>query len=424
MDFKIEKKQLDNGLQVLLVPMESVPSVTSFVMVQAGSRWEKEEKAGISHFLEHMVFKGTDKYPSHIELASAVDSVGADFNAFTSKEYTGFYVRAASMHLELSLDVLSEMICYPKLSEKDIDKEKPVIFEEINMREDQPMIKAEEVFETLLYGGRGLGRRVIGSKQTVGSITRDDFVAYRNKWYHPANIVLGLVGDKSRLEEKNILELVKKYFSQDLEAEEVEHENDFQLQQQKKKIIAKDTEQAHLCLGVAALERGNKDRYVQALLTTILGSTFSSRMFLEVREKRGLAYYVRTQPDSYLNTGHLVTRAGTHPDKLVEAVKVIKNEYFKICDDQDNLGKDLKWAKEYLKGKIALQLESTKSVASFFVEDLLIEGKTRTMHQIIKEVDRVTTDDILRLSSDIFKPEALRLAVIGPKSLQEKDFGV
>ncbi len=413
MNFKVNKTVLENGLKVLTLPMQSIPSITSLVMVKAGSRWEAEKRAGISHFLEHMVFKGTEKYPSHIALASAVDSIGAEFNAFTSKEYTGFYVRGASDHLDLSLDVLSEMIWRPLIPSKDIKKEKPVIFEEINMRNDHPMLKAEEEFECLMYGEKSLGRPIIGTKDTVAAISRDDFEKYRNNWYYPENIVLGLVGDERIIDREDTLELVKKYFAIKKE-KGLEQKNTFTIKKDKKRLLNKKTQQAHFCLGVPALERGHKDRYILSLLTVILGSTFSSRLFLEVREKRGLAYYVKTSPETYLKTGYIMTQAGTEPKNLKEAVKVIKNEYEKIKKADASLKKDLKWAKEYLKGKLALKLEEPKSVASFYIEDLLLEKRLRDVDEIISKIEAVEAEDIAALAEKIFKKDQLRLSVIGP----------
>ncbi len=403
-------KNLSNKTRVLLTDIPSSTSVTALVMVHTGSRYEEERLAGISHFLEHMVFKGTKKYPTALDLAAAVDSVGADFNAFTDKEYTGFYVKAAGQHLELALDVLSEMIWRPKLEEKEIEKEKGVIVEEINMRNDHPMMKVEEEFESLLFGQTNLGREVIGSKKTVLGIKKADFLDFRRQWYQPQNMVVGVVGG---IKNKKLIE---KYFSlPNKNKQKIVHDNNFQLQSEKIKVIYKKTEQAHFCLGVPTFKRNHKDRYVLNLIAVILGGNMSSRLFSEVREKRGLAYYVKTSPTAFLDTGYLVSQAGTDINKAKQAIKIIQSEYYKIVNDKSlELEKDLKKAKEFIKGKLSLSLEDSKTVALLFSEDLLLEGKIRTPKDILSEIEKVNVDDIKRVSKEIFQPEKLRLTIIGP----------
>ena len=401
---------LDNGLKIIAHRMPRMQSLSLGIWIKAGGRYENSANKGAAHFLEHLLFKGTKKYPTALDLAAAVDSVGADFNAFTDKEYTGFYVKAASRHLELALDVLSEMIWRPKLEEKEVEKEKGVIVEEMNMRNDHPMMKVEEDFETLLYGQTALGREVIGSKETVLGIKKNDFLDFRKHWYQPENMVLGVVGG---IKNKKTIE---KYFGlQNKDKRTIVHHNTFRLQQERIKVIYKKTEQAHFCLGVPTFERTHKDRYVLDLLAVILGGNMSSRLFSEVRERRGLAYYIRTSPTDFFDTGYLVSQAGTDINKSVEAIKIIQSEYYKISGDKSlRLEKDLKKAKEFIKGKLALSLEDSKTIALLFSEDLLLENKTRTPEDILSEIEKVSVADLKRVAKIIFQPAKLRLAIIGP----------
>lgn len=440
MNIKPKIKTLSNGMRLITLSMPQWRSVTVLLMVKVGSRYEEETMTGISHFLEHMVFKGTKKYPTAFDLTSAVDSIGAEFNAFTAKEYTGFYVKSAVNHLPLALDVLAEMVWHPLLKEKEINREKRVIIEEINMREDTPMVKVGEVFETLLYGLTPLGRETIGYKKTVKAVKRKDFVDYRQQWYQPERMVMGIVGGIERFKSSKskvkslVQNLVQKYFSKNypnsdttviqlgkkLKADKLEKLK-FSQKKPAIRVRYKKTEQAHLCLGVRAFPRGHKDRYVMSVLTTILGGNMSSRLFTEVREKRGLTYYIKSDINTYFDNGYLVSQAGTDINKAKETIKVILEEYKKISNSKFPVSnEELKRAKEYLKGKLALALEDSKEVASFFVEDFLLEGKIRLIKEIIAGIEKVTLADLKRVAKEIFVNQGLNLAIIGPYKDKEK----
>lgn len=443
MDLKPELKIVDNGLKLITLSLPQSRSVTAMLMINAGSRFEEDRQAGISHFLEHLVFKGTKKYPTSQKLSAAVDNIGAEFNAFTSKEYTGFYVKSAINHLELSLDVLSQLVLKPLLKPKDINKEKGVIIEEINMREDTPLAKVSEEFESLLYNKTGLGREVIGSKKTILGLKQADFLAYCRRWYRPQNMVLGVIGGIDKV--KNLSLLIKKYFGRTPNItinqprprrsyKKLCHikESSCQFNQQTPalRLDYKKTQQAHFCLGVRAFPRAHKSRYTMAVLSTILGGSMSSRLFTEVREKRGLAYYIKSNINTYFDNGYLVVQAGTDLNKIDEAVKVIIDEFRKIASvgagvgaDQvssQNAQKELKKAKEYLKGRLALSLEDSKEIAGFFIEDLLLEKKIRSPKQIIKAVEKVSLADLQKAAKKIFTNQNLNLAVIGPYKKKER----
>ena len=407
----------------------SVPSVTVLAMVGVGSRYEEKSVKGISHFLEHMVFKGTAKYPTALALSSAVDAVGAEFNAFTGKEYTGFYVKAGSGQTELALDVLSQMLCKPRLLAKEMEREKGVVIEEINMYEDQPIRDIENVFDGLLYSPASLGWDVIGTKETIRAMKREDFVEHMERWYGPENMVLGIAGDRQKISDarSQTLDLVQKYFKaakgKGQRANNREWES-FSQDKPQVKIKHKKTEQAHFVLGVRGLPRGHKDRYVLAVLSTLLGGNMSSRLFIEVRERRGLAYYVRSGVEAYHGTGHFGVQAGVELGKIQEAIKVIVNELAKMIGDNGRgqvQETEVNRAKEYIKGKLVLDLEDSQEVAAEYCESWLLEGKVRPPEEIIAGVDRVNVADVRRLAQSLLIKGKLNLAVIGPYQ-NEGDF--
>lgn len=410
MDFKTKTSQLENGLKVVRVPMNT-DSVTVMCLVKAGSRWETPSTNGLSHFLEHMVFKGTKKYSSAFKIASAIDAIGAEFNAFTSKEQTAFYVKSALTHLDLALDMVSQLVFSPLIPAQELEKERGTIVEEINMYQDNPMVYVSRIFPSLVFGNTSLGWQVIGKKKNVRTMQKSDFVNYMSRFYQPANMVLVLAGGQ-----KNGGNLIKKYFGQSKKTKK-EFENQANIDQfpqtEAVKIVKKPTQQAHFCLGVKSYAQTHPDRYVLAVLATILGKGMSSRLFTEIREKRGLAYYVRTQKESFLETGYLTSQAGTDLKKTDEAIKVMVSEYQKISQ---KLAKDqeLKKAKEYLKGHLILSMEDSKEVAHMIGDDLLLEGKIRSRQKILKAIDAVSAHDVKRVAQDIFKPENLKLALIGP----------
>lgn len=430
MNFKPQTKTLKNNLRLITLNLPQSPSVTALIMVKVGSRYENDKIAGLSHFIEHMVFKGTKKYPTAFKLSSVIDSIGAEFNAFTSKENTCFYVKSSADQLSLSLDILSQMIFKPLLKQKEINKEKGVILEEINMREDIPMSKVSEEFEALVYGKTPLGRDVIGFRKTVKEMKRDNFLAYRRQWYQPSRMALAIIGGiKSQ---KSVKENLNKYFLKNYSQQSAAVGQKGQISQEKEpeklnfsqqkpalRIKYQKTKQAHFCLGARAFPRGHKDRYVMALLAIILGGNMSSRLFTEVREKRGLAYYIKTDVNTYFDNGYLVSQAGTDINKAEEAIKIILNEYQKISGDKIS-NQELKRAKEYFKGKMALGLEDSKGLATLFSEDLLLDGKIRTPQKIISGVEKVSLSDLKRVGKKIFTNQGLNLAIIGPYKDKKK----
>lgn len=419
MDFG--KRVLKNKLRVISVPVPGVESATLAVWVKTGSRNEDKRVNGISHFLEHMAFKGSKKRPSAKKISEAVDSIGGEFNAATSKDWTNFYIKARSGAIETAFDVLSDMVINPLLEPKEIEREKGVIVEEIAMYEDTPMIKIGDVFEQLAFAGSPLGWDTAGTAESVKRIAKSDFVSYRKEHYYADNIIVAVAGGVTS---NTIEQLTGKYFG-DLRTEEMKKSKieEFKVVQKSPqvKLHPQKKEQAHFILGFPGDGRGYGGRFAQGVLSAILGGGMSSRLFTEVRERRGLAYAVRTSMERYAETGYLGTYVGVDPKKAEEAIKVIIDQCFGLARNKYKIsGRELKKAKEYLKGHLALALEDTKNVNGFFAEQALFLKETITPDMVYKKIDEVNVKDVLYEANRLFKPERLNLAVIGPYNSDER----
>jgi predicted Zn-dependent peptidase len=441
---------LKNGLTVVFVPTAQ-PSMTVLLLVGAGSRYENKNNNGIAHFFEHMAFKGSKKYPNTKIISETIERTGGIFNAFTSKDHTGYWIKATPAHFETIIDVLSDMIINPLLDEEEIEREKGVIIEEINMYEDSPQQKVSDFFEKTLYGNHPLGMEIAGEKETVAFFNRQTFVDYIKTLYHPQNAVLvvaGGIGDKinqsnyrvsyssgfppasrgvpsrskqvvldlKQAEFDSYLQLIEEKFSSWKNGEKQEFERiDFKQNKPKIFVHHKKTEQAHFCLGYPTFGFFDKRKYALLVLTTILGGGMSSRLFLEVRERRGLCYYVFTTHQFYHEIGNVVTQAGivNNLDKIKEAMTVIIEEQEKI--KKGEIGKDeLEKAKEMVKGRLLLSLEDSFRVANFFGSKKLLEDKIETADQVIKKIDAVAVDEVATLAKQLFLPEKINFALIGP----------
>lgn len=418
------KHTLSNGIRVVMFPMPGIESVTAEILIGAGARQEDPKVNGLAHFLEHMVFKGTKKYPNAQIVSSSVDAVGGYINAHTSKEVVAFYIKSRLKHINLSLDLLSDFIKAPLLNPAEIEREKGVIFEEIAMYEDEPSSKIHEVFEGLIFEGTDLGRPVIGSRETVKAAKKKDFQAYMHENYVPDRIVVSVAG---KFEEKEVLELVEDAFGSLQPASgpvtvfppnRATHAlgNTARI-----KVERKKTEQAHIILGFRGNPLGHPDRYKEMVLGSILGGGMSSRLFTEVREKRGLAYFVKCDVEHYVDAGYITARAGVKLSGVDEAIKVILDEFQKVSNvpKVPKVSKDeLEKAKEYLKGRYALGLEDTHAVAEFYGEQELLEGKIRMLPRIVEGINSVSAEDVAGLAGEVFVKERLNCAVIGPYNSQ------
>jgi predicted Zn-dependent peptidase len=399
------------GLRLITVPMPQVESVSVMVGVGAGSRHETKKINGLFHFLEHMAFKGTKKRPTALDISTEIDGIGGIFNAFTSKELTGYWIKLAAKHKTLAFDILSDILTNSLLQKKEIDRERGVIIEEINMYEDLPMRKVYEDFERLLYGNNSMGWQIGGEKETVRQIKQADFLTCLKELYYPQNMVLAVAGKITPEEAKK---LAIQFFSQLQKAgQKKTKEIKISQSQARLNLVTKKTEQGHFCLGVSGYQYSHPNRFAIGVLATILGGGMSSRLFIEIRERRGLAYYVGCQPEFFTDSGYLMARAGVKLEKIDEAIKIVLGEFNNLVTVSVP-AKELRKAKEFLKGNMILALEDSQMVAGRYVSQLLLEKKIRTPKETMTLIDKVTPDDIQRVARAVFKPKKLNLAIIGP----------
>jgi predicted Zn-dependent peptidase len=411
---------LKSGMRLVTVDMPGINSVTVLAMVGVGGRYEDPAQSGISHFLEHLPFKGTERYKTSMDLAVAIDGVGGKHNAFTGKEYTGYWVKVGADKLNIALDVVSDLVLTAKLAPEDIEKERGVIIEEINMYEDQPQSKVGDVFEELVYQGSSLARPVIGTKETVGSLKREDFLKHWDKWYDPKHVVVGVVG---RIPDGNRLkELVEDYFSKGDKRPGGGVYMDEAISQDapRIKIEHKKTEQAHFYLGFPGIRRSDTNRYAMGILATLAGGNSSSRMFNEIREKRGLAYYAYTAADVNRDMGSFFAFEGVALNKATEAVKVTMDEFRKLAEGKIDEAEVVR-AKEYVIGKLMLDTEDSSRVADLMVERVLMDDRLETVEAIVEKYKKVELDQVKQLAQKLINFDAVNLAVIGPYTHNEFD---
>jgi predicted Zn-dependent peptidase len=403
---------LSDGLRLVLVPMKGSQSTTALVLSGAGSKYETKNINGISHFLEHLFFKGTKKRPNTLAIYEALDRVGGEYNAFTGKECTGYYAKVAPEYLDIALDWVADILLNSKFEENEINKEKGVIIEEINMIFDNPMRYVGHLWEELLYGDQPAGWDVIGTKETITKLSRQQLLDYFTAHYKTQNAVVCLSGKTpsgTLLKNK-----VSRYFGKMAKGKTPEK---LAVKEKQKKsnalIYFKETDQTHLCLGVRAYDIFHKDRYVLAVLSAILGGMMSSRLFISVREKKGLAYYVRASAENYTDSGYLVTQAGVANDKVTEAIEAILVEYKKVKNKIIGAA-EIKKAKDYLKGITRLNLETSDEVGGWVGIQEVLKKEILTPKQLFGKIESVKADDLQRVARDIFRPEKLNLAIIGP----------
>jgi len=405
------KTILKNGLRIISVPQRNSEAVTVLVLVGTGSKYERREISGISHFLEHMFFKGTKKRPDKLEIAETLDRVGGMYNAFTSQEYTGYWAKVSADYSEVALDWVSDIYLNSLLPEKEIEKEKGVIIEEINMYYDNPMSYVQILWDKLLYGDQPAGWSVLGTKESVSRISRQDLLAYMASQYGAKNTIVCLAG---KISHSRALGLAKKYFAK-IKDNRFMEKPEVRENQKRPGLLLKErkTDQTHFCLGVRAFNLFHPKRYAQEVLAAILGGMMSSRLFIEVREKLGLAYYIRTSVESNPDSGALVTQAGVDNKRAEKALSVILREYKKMKEKRIGPS-ELRKAKDHLKGNLTLGLETSDAKASFFAGQELLEKRIRPLKEIWREIDKVTSGQLQSLAREIFRPEKLNLAILGP----------
>jgi predicted Zn-dependent peptidase len=416
---------LTNGLQVMLVPNKSTQAVTVLVLIKVGSRQESASLNGAAHFVEHMMFKGTKKRPQPVDIPVELEGVGADYNAFTGKEYTGYYIKLAADKLELALDILSDMMLTSKFSSSELERERGVILEEINMYEDSPRATVDNLYESLVYQGHSLARPISGPKKVIRSISRAELLKYKNEFYYGANSVVAVAGniENTRLRQgsgaasKNnkTIKLVEKYFKQFNSSKTEKPIINFKNKQNSSrvKIKNKKTEQIHLALGFPSFADEDPKSRAAKLLSVILGGGMSSRLFIEAREKRGLCYSIFSTATTYEDTGDFMIKAGLDSARLEPAIKLILSELKKLKTKQVTAG-ELKKAKEYIKGTSILSLEDSEAQAGFYAREVIFGEKILTPAQKLNQIDKVTSQQIRSVASEIFQQSKLNLALIGP----------
>lgn len=414
----IQVKTLKNGLKFLTVPHQGTKAVAVLVLVKVGSRHEIAKNNGVSHFIEHLMFKGTEKRPSTQILSQELDKIGAEFNAFTGKDHTGYYIKAEAGKIDIALDVLSDILFHSVFAKQEIEKERGVIVEEINMYEDTPMIYCGEMLEELLFGAQHpLGRLISGPKKVIKNINRADILNYKEKFYLPANMIVAVAGKM----DKNMEKKVRYYFSHKTLQKKVPSFKKFHDQQKSKRIIIKfkETEQVHLALGVPGLSFFSKDLPAINLLSIILGGNMSSRLFINIRERMGLCYYIKSSHDMYEDIGILDIQAGLDKNRAYEALTAILKELDKII--LNGITKEeLTKAQDYLAGKIALDLEESLAIGSWYAKEKMFLNDLKTPEQKLKEYKQVRQSDIQRVAKKIFKNHKLNLSIIGPYKNENK----
>jgi predicted Zn-dependent peptidase len=412
-----ERHTLSNGLRVLTAPLGHAQSVACYVMFAAGSRYENASNRGIAHFAEHMFFKGTERRPTARDIAMEVDSIGGEFNAFTSKEYTGYYIRCAGERRDQAFDVLVDMLRNSKFDSEELEREKGVIIEEMNMYVDTPRDYIGSVYEELLFGSNPLGWETLGTKETIEGASRQTFLDYLGEWYRPSRTVVGCagaVGDDLLSMLEGIVGDIPDGETGVPVAATIEHTTEPRV-----RIHRKDSDQANVALGVPSYPLGHPDRYALQLVGTVLGTGMSSRLFLEVRERRGLAYYVFAFNNSFTDAGTLYAQAGVDLKRAEEAVKVIADEFKKLADEQVP-AEELEKARALAKGRFVLQTESPNGLLVSGLRREVLEGKAAEPTEILAGLDAVTAEDVQRVAQNVIGSSGLRCAVIGPFDDEEK----
>ncbi len=410
--------EFPNGLRLITVPMEHTESVTVLIIVATGSRYETKKINGISHFLEHMMFKGTTKRPGALDISRELDSIGAEYNAFTSKEYTGYYVKCANEKIDTALDVISDIFQNSKFAETEITKEKGVIIEEINMYLDTPARYVNDIFEELLYNGQPLGYLTQGDKVIIRSLKKADFVKYFQTYYFDKNTVVAVAGN---VEQKIVRKKVKKYFS-NIRAGALVTPVRITEKQAKPDVhtLYKKTDQTHFNLGFRAFDYFSDKTEILGLMSVILGGGMSSRLFEEIREKRGLAYYIGASNNPYADAGYFAIRGGVNNERFFEALEVTLQQCRRLIEEKVS-DVEIKKVKDFIHGKTAISLESSDDLASFYADQQLLKKELLTPEEKLAKIDRVTSEAVQAVAGEIFKPENLNLALIGPFAADNAD---
>ncbi|MDO8429900.1 MAG: pitrilysin family protein [bacterium] len=408
---QFKKHVLPNGLRILFVPQPQGMTATVLVLVEAGSEYETKKINGVSHFLEHMCFKGTKKRPNALTISSEIESLGAANNAFTSHQMTGYYAKVQPAKFFEALDIIADIYVNPVFDEKEIEKEKGVIVEELNMYEDNPMRKVADLFSDLLYGDQPAGWDIGGTKETVRAMTKKDIVSYRKDHYVAKATAVVVAGP---MNEQEVLSSIKKLFK-DIPVSKKFAKNPVKENQTKPAVLAhyKKSDQTHIILGFRSFSLFDKRRYALDVLEDVLGGGMSSRLFQRVREKLGAAYYVRAGSDLFTDHGFSAISAGLDNTRTIEVIGAILDELRKICD-KPVTEKELQKSKNHIIGNFLMGLESSDDLANFYGSQEIARQKIAMPKEMVKKIESVTAGEVQKVARDIMKNQGLNLALIGP----------
>ncbi len=410
-----QKIVLDNGLRLLTSKMPHTRSVSVVFFMGVGPRYEAEPEAGISHFIEHLCFKGTEKRRSSKEISEAIESAGGIINGGTDKELTTFWCRVTTEHFLLALDVLTDLLRNSRFDAEDIDKERQIIIEEINMSLDSPRQRVSMLLDELLWPGQPLGRDIAGSKETVAALTRQQMLNFFSNRYLPNNTVVAVAGD---IDLKQVQDVISQALG-DWKPGEVlaGFPNSSKQEAARLCIEFRDIEQANLCLGLPGLSFFHPDRYTVDLLSIILGEGMSSRLFTEVRENQGLAYDIHSYADHFADAGAVIVHAGVDPGRVDSALKAIINQLSLLKEHISEA--ELNKAKEMVKGRLLLSLENSRNVAAWLGAQEILTNQILTADEVISQVEAVITEDLKRVAQELLTSEKLNLAIVGPVKKEE-----
>ena len=415
--FEYEKFTLNNGIKVLLAPLKTTRIVSVNVLVKTGSRYERKNNNGITHFIEHLLFKGTDRRTDALVISKEIDNMGADMNGSTGQEYSHFYVKLLDEHFEKAVDILSDILSCSKFEQKHIETERTAILEEIKMRKDHPSIYVWEIFNRLLYGDQPLGFDIAGNERVLNKISRSEMFEHFRESFIGSNIIISLAGN---IDVKSALGLVNRYFggfesgcsAEFLPVHESQTSQAVELRYQK-------TEQTHLCIGNRAYNYEHPDYYALALMNLIVGGNMSSRLFTILREEKGLVYSVGALNQSFFDTGNFVVHAGAGHGNIEETIRIILGEFRKL-KGEDVKTEELERAKNAVTGYLYMSLDSSSGIAGYIGGQELRLGRILTPEERLGLIKKVTAQDIRRVANDILKDETLNLALIGPFKDKEK----
>lgn len=419
MEYK--SKVLSNGLKSLVIDEADSLSVTILILVRVGSRFEKEENAGVAHFVEHTIFKGTTKRPKTKEIAMEVEKLGAMMNAFTSYDYTGYYIKIPKEKFIPAFEVLADMFLNSTFKQEEIEKERGVILEEMNMYDDQPMEKVTDVFASHLFANHPLGREIIGTKQSIKSIQRKDFLQFIDKYYGGENTMAVVSGG---IDPDEAMNAVEKYLG-NIPSKKFAKIDEFKTHDLNQKVVnlTRPISQSHLMLGGYALPRGSKDKYVLKVANAIFAKGFGSRLFQVIRDELGLAYYVYSQINEFEEVGSFNIGLGVENSKVQSAVSAVLKELNSLAKG-DFTEEEIERAKNYLIGNLTTGLESSDDIGLWYGLQYLLDNEIKTVEEVKQKIRSVEKEQIMQVWSGLVKPDNLLLASVSPHEDLKVDLSI